>query len=141
MSNEFEINITGIEEVCAALKEMPARLAKNAYAKALAASAVPIVEALKARTPVETGLLQRSLMADIQIDPQGRGGRVQVGYGKQGYVARFVEYGHRQVGRGKKDTGKVVQPHPFMRPAAATSADAAVEAFAASIAESVESDI
>jgi hypothetical protein len=143
MPTEFSINIKGIEEVTAALTKMPDRLVKNAFARALAASAVPIVEALKPRTPVDTGLLQSSIMADIQIDTTGKGGELAVGFGKQGYVARMIEYGHRIVGHEpkKKDTGKVVAGKPFMRGSAATSADASVDAFEESIRTSVESGI
>jgi len=140
---DFRIEIKGIEETCEGLSELPKRLVKHAFAKALAAASVPMVKALEARTPKHTGDLAEHLMTDIQVDAEGRGGRVDIGYGKEGYKARLVEFGHRMVGHkpAKKDLGKAVQPHPFMRPAAAESAEASVEAFDESINESVDQDI
>jgi hypothetical protein len=119
-------------------------IAKNAFARALTAATVPIVEALEPRTPSTVfdgesfsfkstgkGTLSGSIVTDVAIDSKGRGGRAQVGFGRQGFKARMVEFGHRMIGHkpGLKDTGKVVRAHPFMRPAAATSGDAAIEAF------------
>jgi HK97 gp10 family phage protein len=142
MSDEFQITVSGIEEVCAALDKMPQRLVKGAYAKALTAASVPVVEALTARTPVDTGDLAAHIKTDIAINAQGKGGRVQVGFGTKGHVARFVEFGHHMIGHEptKKELG-TVQPHPFMRPATETAADAAVEAFADSIRASVNSNL
>jgi len=142
MSDEFEIKITGIDEVSANLDELPLRLVKNAYAKALVAGAVPIVQALGARMGFfkeATGEMQAHLVTDIAIDSAGKGGRIQIGFGRLGHIARFVEYGHREIGHKplSKELG-VVQPHPFMRPALETAADAAVDAFATSIKESID---
>jgi HK97 gp10 family phage protein len=142
MSNDFQINISGIDQVCENLDRLPVRLVKNAYAKALVAGALPIVQALEARMGFfkeATGDLETHLVTDVAIDSAGKGGRIQIGFGKLGHVARFVEYGHRDIGHKplSKELG-IVQPHPFMRPALETAADAAVDAFATSIKESID---
>lgn len=118
------------------LDRAPALIVKGAFARALTAAAVPIVDALVSRTPVLTGDLALHVVTDIAVDEQGRGGVAQVGFGKKGYIARFVEYGHREIGRKSHKELGAVQPHPFMRPAAAESGDASVAAFAASMQES-----
>jgi HK97 gp10 family phage protein len=133
------IKVTGIEEVCAWLKAAPKNIVKGAYVKGLAAAAVPVVEALEAATPQDTGKLKESIVFDIALDADGNGGVLSVGFsGEEGHIANFVEYGHRMIGHKprKKDLGEV-KPHPFMRPAAAASADDAIEAFAQSIEESM----
>jgi HK97 gp10 family phage protein len=143
MANEFAIHVEGIEAVCANLDRMPARLVKGAYAKALSAAAVPIVEALIPRIPVRTGDLAAHLVTDVEINAEGKGGYVQIGFGKRSYIARWLEYGHREVGHKPRLTfnGKFVSARPFMRPATETAAEAAVKAFADSINASVEDGI
>ncbi len=137
-----EIQIRGIEEVCALLDSAPSRIVKHAFARALAAAAVPIVQELEARAPAHTGDMKAHLIADIAVDQDGKGGQAQIGFGKQGYIARLVEFGHRMIGHrpNKKELGSV-PCHPFMRPAAEAAAQAAVDAFTESMQESLREDI
>lgn len=145
---EFGISVSGIEEACAVLDRVPKETARVGIARSLAAAAVPIVEAVDVRTPVSakdelwddetfssipgtgTGSLKKALRTDIYMDAGGYGGVASINFGKQGHVANWVEYGHHLIGHKpkKKEIGEV-QPHPFMRPAAAASAEAAVDAF------------
>ena len=142
MAEGYEINIRGIDETCDALTRLPKNVVKNAFAKALAAAAAPMVERLRPATPKHTGDLAAHLMSDIQVDTDGRGGNVSVGFGKEGYKARLVEFGHRMVGHepNKVEVG-LVMPRPFMRPAAAEAAEESTEAFNESITESVDQGI
>jgi HK97 gp10 family phage protein len=183
------INVTGLEETCAALSELPTRIVKHTFARAFAAAAVPISETMRTRCPVDTGDLREHVQSKIGINSDGKGGTLEVGFypgtvtvtvmteqgpkkrrrqdGSASSKARFVEFGHRQVshelkaalegqvGLGKNgkpnrkkyrelleatETG-MVQPHPFMRPALETSADAAIEAFSNSVADSVNDNL
>jgi HK97 gp10 family phage protein len=138
-----DIKISGIEEVCRNLDGLPKSIVKQAFARALTAACVPIVQELNTRTPEDTGDLVDHLMTDIAIDSEGRGGMASIGFGKEGWKARLVEYGHRAVGHrpAKKDTGKMVQSHAFMRPAVAAAAEDAIEAFSESITKSVNEGI
>jgi len=141
------------------LTAAPKRIAKAAFARALAAAAVPVVEALEPRIPsrnnlfdeenfkplegtAESGTLKDALVTDVSIDAEGKGGRASIGFGSKGYIANFVEYGHHMIGHApdKKELGDV-QPHPFMRPAAAASGEDSIEAFAQSLQESMAAGI
>lgn len=132
------IDIRGIEETIRELERAPERIVKGAFARALTASAAVIMKAVNPRTPVEHGDLKAALTFDVAIDSQGRGGVAKIGFGKLGWKARLVEYGHRMIGHkpGKKQSGQVTA-HPFMRPALETSAEEAIEAFRVSLEESV----
>jgi HK97 gp10 family phage protein len=132
----MSLQITGLQEVQQMLKDAPRIVVASAFVNALDAGAQVIKAALAPRIPVSdeetAGELKAALMSTVTLDPQLRGGVAEVGFGtKQGHIANFVEYGHRMVGHkpGKIELG-MVSPHPFMRPAAEVSADAAIEAFA-----------
>lgn len=152
------VRITGIEEVCAFFDAAPKNIVKVAFGKALTAAAVPIVESLESRIPsrnnlfdeesfrslegtAESGTLKDALVTDVALSQDGKGGVASIGFGKMGHVANWVEYGHHLVGHapGKRQLGEV-RPHPFMRPAADSSADAAIEAFAGSIEETMRAE-
>lgn len=142
MSDEMSIEITGIQEVQHLLDTAPERIVKHAFAKSLAAAAVPVVQELQMRTPVEHGDLKAHIMTDIAIDANGKGGSAAVGFGREGHKALWVEFGHRMVGHkpGKKQVGQV-PAHPFIRPAFDASANKAIEAFSETLLESLQEDI
>jgi HK97 gp10 family phage protein len=142
MADGFQTSISGIEETVESLSQLPTRLVRGVYGKALTAAVLPVVEALEPRIPVEHGDLKEALASDIAIDADGKGGVAQIGFGKEGWKARLVEFGHRMIGHKpeRKDLGEV-QQHPFMRPAAAVSAEASIDAFSASLKQSVDEGI
>lgn len=141
---DFRINIRGIDETCDALTRMPKRMVKTSFAKALAAAAVPVSQALAVRAAKHrvTGEMIAHQVSEIEVDAEGKGGRVSIGFGNQGYKARLVEFGHRMVTHEPKhvEVG-LVMPQPFMRPAAADAAEASVEAFDNSLTEDVEAGL
>jgi hypothetical protein len=179
MADEGGVEVRGVDSVCAALSRAPISIVKNCLADALLAAAIPIAQELYMECPVSarnelfddeafaalkgtgTGKMKSALIADVRIDPAGRGGDLQVGFGNQGFKARMVEFGHRCVthwakkvlvsGLGKrkryrksgghKDTGKTATPNPFMGRAATSSAQAALEAFDTTLAASIEQRI
>ena len=69
----------------------------------------------------------------MQVNPERLEGAARIGFAKKGFVARFVELGHREIGHTGTSTEqaivKEVAPHPFMAPAAYAAEDAAIEAF------------
>lgn len=144
---DFNITVEGLEETAAMLEKASKTLVARGYMKALQAGSNVIADAVEVRTPIKSedtgGLLDKdelreSLMVDIQLDSQFRGGVAEIGFGKNGHVANFVEYGHILLGHkpGKKPLGDV-PAHPFMRPAADASAEAAIDAFAESLKQTV----
>lgn len=139
---DLNIDISGIDEVIDSLERAPRTIVKAAFAKSLAAAAVPVVRALEPNIPTDTGDLKDHLMTDIEIAANGEGGRAQIGFGKEGWKARLVETGHREVTHkpAKKEIGAVA-PHPFMAPAAVIAADESTQRFTETLSESLEGDV
>jgi HK97 gp10 family phage protein len=154
VNEDLGFQITGIDEACAMLERAPKAIIQYAYPKAFAAAAVPLYSELNYRTPVEHGYLKAALVTDIAVNGD-KGGVMQIGYGKLGFIARMLEFGHRMFshyesktliskpGKRKKylrvgghvDLDKPVPPDPFMREAFAASSEEATQAFIDSIAE------
>lgn len=141
------VTITGLEDVQRMLAEAPRSVVASGYTKALQAAANVIADEVELHTPVKAqdtgglldkGVLRESLMIAIELDVQFRGGIAKVGFGKNGHVALWVEYGHNMVGHkpGKKPSG-VVPANPFMRTAADAKANSAIDAFANSLSQTV----
>lgn len=138
MANEM-VTVTGLEEVQALLQNAPKVVVATGYLRGLQAGAEVIQQELYIRTPEcdegerndDDPHLNESMVVDIALDSNFRGGVAEVGFGKMGWKANLVEYGHQMVGHkpAKKVLGTVAA-HPFMRPAAAAAADRAIEAFA-----------
>ena len=154
MADEFSITVSGIEDACAMLDRVPKETARVGVARGLAAAAVPIFEAVVSeykahgtQTPA-TGKMMRALRTDIAMDANGYSGVASINFGREGHKANWVEYGHRMVAHGvrwadrKRDyegklLGPDVKPYPFLRPAAARSGEAAVEAFIETLGKSL----
>jgi HK97 gp10 family phage protein len=158
MAGEFAITVTGVEEVKQFLAEAPKTLVATGFLRALQAGGEVIRAAVEARTPVggeklwneETfseiattgGALIQGLTMDVNLDSNFQGGIARIGFTReQAHVANWVEFGHRMVGhKPKKKLLGQVEPHPFMRPALAESANAAIEAFGESMLETIRSE-
>src|SRR3569832_1587020 len=115
MADDFSIRIDGIDEIMKALDAEPKELVRRVFGKAIQASLEPIKAATYARTPVtsnshentpkandagtvEVNLyahLRDALKADVTVGEQGGVGRVH--FVAMSYIARFVEYCHREV--------------------------------------------
>lgn len=142
----MDITITGLEEVQKRLQAAPRTLATKAFLKPLDRAAGVIAAEVEARTPEgETGLLKESVITKVELDSEGRGGSASVGFNSQisertgkpqDLIAYWVEYGHVQKSRRKKETGHV-PAHPFLRPAADTAGDRAIEVFAEALSENL----
>src|SRR4051812_19267166 len=135
LANDAVITITGIEEVQQMLRDAPRAIVAAGFAKAGRAAANVIEAEVSLRTPVRSetvwddeafaefknatgGDLKKALVSTVEIDAQGRGVHTETGFGKQGHVANWVEYGHRMVShKPKKREVGFVAAHPFMRPA------------------------
>lgn len=135
------ITVTGDREVALMLREGPKMLVANGFLKALSAGGNVIADALEVNTPVKAedtggvldrGVLRESVMIQVELDSQFRGGSAHIGFGKNGYVANWLEFGHVL----KSHKGKVlgfVPPNPFMRRTLNNCGDQAIQAFADSI--------
>lgn len=152
MSNAI-ITVVGVEDVQRMLSDAPKTIVASGFLKALSAGANVFADELELKTPVkkadtggllDKGVLRESIAIDVELDSQFRGGSADVHFGKNGFIANFVEFGHRMIGHksgGKKVLGSVeatsVPPYPFVRPAFDAGANRAIEAFTNSIIETV----
>jgi hypothetical protein len=142
------VNIVGLSDVQQMLREAPTDIVALGFIRALQAGGNVIANQVEVRTPVKKedtgGLLDKaelreSLMIAFSLDSKLKWGAAQIGFGKNGHVALWVEYGHKMLGHrpGKKSLTLPVRPHPFMRPAADAAADPAIAAVAASLSDTV----
>jgi HK97 gp10 family phage protein len=152
---ETIITVVGLEDVQRMLAEAPKIVVANGFLKALSAGANVFADELETSTPekaedtgglLDKGVLRESITIEVELDSQSRGGSADISFGKNGFVAKWVEFGHRMLGHkdktGEKKVlgsveGTTVPPHPFVRPAFDAAADRAVEAFTNSIEETV----
>jgi HK97 gp10 family phage protein len=160
--------IKGFEELEKALSEFPQKLLKNAMRRALYAGVKIIATEAKIHCPVappsqtasvkygaKTGDLRRSIKIGANTI---KGTSTVYGYVRAGnfkaYYARWVEFGtaaHRIAAKGgalsfdgnfyKSVAHPGATPHPFMRPALDAKWREALEAVAASLADSIEKNL
>lgn len=153
------ITAVGLADVQRFIAEAPKSLVVSGFAKALSASANVFADAVERLCPVkkedtggllDQGVLREQIMVEIQIDSQFRGGRGIVGWGHSipKNLPLWVERGHRVVvhggtytdnrGRLRKGTHVTdIKPHPFVSKAFDISVDRALEAFTASISQTI----
>ncbi len=144
-------NIRGLPDLEKRLRELPEKLERKILRQALRQGANVILRDARARVPVKSGALQKSL----RVSTSARRGQVRAkivaGSNKKGgaFYAHIVEGGAKaHVIKGRKGKrlafgAKLIYPtqvrhpgaraQPFLRPALEQSANAAVEAVAAEI--------
>lgn len=142
--SDVKAEIQGLEQLRAKLRAAGPELATRCLEKALKEGGAVIENAMRVQTGkhVVTGELLADLHTEVAISSDGLSGQAKIGFGKQGYVARFVEFGHRIVGHGllkkdRKENGHV-PAHPFMRPAFDESKAAAKETVVKVLSEGVK---
>jgi HK97 gp10 family phage protein len=143
----LDLKVNGLADLEVTLRELPEKLAKNVCRASLRAGAKVIAEDARRRVPVKTGKLRDS----IRVTSSLKGGRpsasVKAGNRKKGvFYAHMVERGtalHRVKPKWRKalatggsqggpfyaGVSVSASPQPFMRPAADTMAQAALDAF------------
>jgi hypothetical protein len=140
-------NFEGLNETLAMFDEAPRVIVAGAFFKALQAGAKVMGAELSIRTPKgeaigpdATSRLSENQVTDILLNPDLSGGTVEIGFGKQGHVALWIEFGHRLVGHrpGRKLLGQVAAM-PFMRTTVDSCYEAVTEAFTDSLEDSFHS--
>lgn len=133
------ITVEGLAETCSYLDGVSEIVATRCVVNGLDAAGEVMEAALWPLVPVDLraamnaahgglGALSTRLTRTIEVDPRGRGGVMELGFGPLGHIALWVEYGHRIV-KGKWDTGKMTRAFGFMRRAFDASSEAAIEAY------------
>lgn len=144
----MSIEITGLEEMRARLHELAANVREKYVVTAVKDAGHVIAEAMRESAPVqvekvpgsdalEPGTLRDDIKVRERLDKDGFA-VATIGPGKRtGYVARFVEYGHRLVkGKRGQEIGHVAA-QPFLRPAFERSAEDAIEKFKETMREEI----
>lgn len=136
---DIDFEVEGADETAEMLEKAPKLVVARGFLKAAKAAVNVVEQALKPRIPKEHGDLEKALTHEITLDSQFRGVTADIGFGKEGHVANWNEYGHRMVGHKpkKKQVGEV-QAKPFMRPAMASSAETAIDVFADTLRKELE---
>lgn len=147
---KFEVH--GLQELEQALQELPLRIEKNLLRRALRQGGNVFLNEARARVPVQTGKLKRSIR--VRTDNVKNGGvRVQVS--ARAWYAHMIEFGtkaHQIKARGKgvlAFDGRFVKSaqhpgakaKPFMRPAFDGKQREAVEAFRAAASEELIKEV
>jgi HK97 gp10 family phage protein len=160
----MEMELSDMTKMVAKLREMKLRTSGPEMDKAIRAGARVIKAAVQERAPVldkktpgssalDPGALQRGIRVYVPKDVKPT--EAHIGPSKKvAYVARFVEYGHRQVHGGYskvlpggKTRGpgiaaeKDVPAYPFIRPAYEESLSAAEAAIVESIKQSIKEQV
>ena len=157
----IKLEVTGVVEAVAWLNELPKNIVTLGYLRALDAAGEVIQNELAIQTPVrkETrsvssakrtgrtageqfvtgGAMRAAIRRKVTIASDYSGGYVVVDHGRYSWIANILEHGRRIVGHkpGLKDTGKTVPPNPFIRRTAEITAQPAIDAFTASITDTI----
>ncbi|SEB40636.1 HK97-gp10 family putative phage morphogenesis protein [Terriglobus roseus] len=150
MSDSADIELTGFDEVLAALDSLPEQV-DDFQRQALRAANDVIRPALVAATPYSTetptgtalrpGELKGAVTSRISVGHLGADSTLTVGFGKLGYVARFVDEGHENPTAKAQNALKRTPPHPFVRNVIDTTAEAAHDAYVTTMTALVEGAI
>jgi len=127
--NDVTAEVKGLPELKAAFHRLSSEIAAKILKAALQAGADVLKNALteSASAHTRTGEMKAAITAAVDITPSGTSGVARVGFGKQSYKAKWVEFGHRQVVMAEGERKEVghVPAHPFVRPAYESSKEEA----------------
>lgn len=148
-----EISVTGFQELKALLEQLPARVARNAVARAVYAGAVIVRNDARTRVTVKSGKLKRSIRIKRKRARRGSFEVIYSVYPKEFY-GHFVELGTKAhdikpknkgiVALGKDGRlGKLVKhkgskAKPFLRPAFEENVPRIIEAMRVKLKEGIE---
>jgi HK97 gp10 family phage protein len=96
--------------------EIEKNLKRQVLQKALRAAINVLANAIREACPDVTGVLQGAITTKVNTSSDGLSGSAEISFGDQTLTAVRVEFGHAIWTHepGHKDTGEVVQPHPFV---------------------------
>ena len=154
MADQISLEVHGLPELNEMLSQLPARIAKQVFGRALKVAGQVVKTEMVGRCPVKTkdagpksnslpdGALKADIGSKASLYPQNNAGACRIGPSAEtAYVAVWLEYGHAKVSHGKKRNRKTlgnVPAIPFMRQSADATAQTAVDAFAAELGAGIE---
>ena len=123
MARLGDFQVTGVEKLNRELERLPYRIQKNVSAVALRKGARLIVKAARAKVPVLSGNLKKSLGSKMERVLRGEMPVIQIGARRKirgAKHAHLVEFGH--------GGPKAARPYPFLEPAIRETSGAALKA-------------
>ena len=145
---DIGITVEGLQETILMLDQAPRTVVARGYVKALSAGGNVIADEVERNTPekaedtggvLDKGELRDSLVVSVELDSQYRGGHALVGFTSSNNadsVALWLDFGHRMVSHSGKVLGSVAG-NGFMRRSADASTEAAIDALAKSLRQTV----
>lgn len=156
MSDEFTVEIKGLDELQKAMEELPLKVAKKGLRAALKAGAAPMLNGMHAGAPKKTGFMAEHFGVKLKINRDELAGSAFIGpQGKVDYP-EYLSGAYRIVRKanGKvKKVGKIavativrffefgtskMAKKPFMTQAFETNKEAALEAIIEKLRDAVE---
>ncbi len=123
---DFDVTIQGLDQLDRALQELAWPAARRALRKGMRSGANIVRDEARAKAPVRTRKLQRSIRTRERSEQDGWM-RFAIEVPSSAFYGRFFEYGT------SKQSAK-----PFLRPAAENKTEAAVSQMRTALAEAVE---
>lgn len=111
--NRVTVKVDGLRELESALKQLPHDVRKKVTRRAMKEAMEPMFQAAVQNVPVgDTGNLANS----VKLRTSTRRGRIwRAEVNANAPHANLVEFGHRIVTPGGRDTGEYASPNPFIR--------------------------
>jgi hypothetical protein len=143
---EPSVHVEGIEDVVEAFTDLPKYMQLAGMHRALTAAGNVLMAAIEPRIPIRLeisdgelrvagGQLKDAMKSEVTLDSNYRGGMIEIHFGKLGFIANFVEYGHVMLSHagktltGPKTPGGFVKAYPFIRPAVDGCWEQAIDVF------------
>lgn len=116
------IKLQGADKLFRQLRSLDRKVARKAMSRAMRAGAKIINAEAKARAPVRSGLLKKSIKTRMAKKRKRGEIKFNVGTSKGSYQGKtfygaFVEFGWKVGSEKLGDDRKQVEPKPFLRPA------------------------
>lgn len=128
LNRSITLDRKGVDALIKRLSELPEKFQKSAHRATLRAGANVILKAARARVPVDTGILKKSLGVNVEVSRYGGSARVGPRYG-----VKYKYKNGNKTGRRGKSAGKAIDApevafyietgtpnmaaQPFIRPA------------------------
>lgn len=138
----MKVEIEGLKECLASLKDLEPRLQKSIVRKALRAGANVIRKAAQSDAPVQSGLLRKSIK--VKAGKRSKHSiSINVGVGAKwftgpAFYGAFVAFGHKVGSRKLGDSRAQVPANDFMSSAYNSSKDAAMSAVISTVENGID---
>lgn len=131
MPDGISVKLQGMGDIGKALQTVKASASKAALDRATLSGAEAVREEIANRAPIRTGALSRSIVVD-KVETKPDIVTKSIGPSRQGFYARWVEFGTR-----RRRRGGVMPARPFIGPGFMAAEAEAIRRIGASLWESI----